>query len=104
LDGPWVRSAQEQSFFTVLVYLDDSGLFFSDFRGGQLYFYEIPENMATFTSELVELNRIVPEAGLCVIFPHKRMHESKPVTSGFKNLIRSDIMYKVTATEEIGAM
>lgn len=114
LDGPWVRSDDEQSFFTVLFYLDDSGLLFGDFRGGELYFYETPVNMAQSNGPLKEINHVVPgklswitslienkETGLCLIFPHKRMHESKPVTSGYKTLIRSDVMYKVSARTPI---
>eukprot|EP01127_Copromyxa_protea_P013520 TRINITY_DN365_c0_g1_i2.p1 TRINITY_DN365_c0_g1~~TRINITY_DN365_c0_g1_i2.p1 ORF type:complete len:257 (-),score=47.22 TRINITY_DN365_c0_g1_i2:21-791(-) len=101
LDGPWIRSDEEQSFFTVLFYLDESGLIFSDFRGGELYFYETPMNMAQSNGDLVEINHVVPCPGLCLIFPHKRMHMSKPVTSGFKTLIRSDIMYKVSAREPL---
>jgi len=101
LDGPWVRNDEEQSFFTVLVYLDESGLIFGDFRGGELQFYEIPVSMAQSNGPLKEITKVVPETGLCLIFPHKRMHESKPVTSGFKTLIRSDIMYKVSSREDI---
>jgi len=101
LDGSWVKSDEERSFFTVLVYLDESGFFFGDFRGGELYFYEIPEVMVVSNGPLTEITHVDPEAGLCLIFPHKRMHESKPVTSGFKNLIRSDVMYRITSREPL---
>lgn len=73
-DGSHVRNPYERSLLTLLIYLND------DFEGGATGF-----------------NRefdIEPKKGRAVIFEHKIKHEGKPIQSGTKYVLRTDIMFK----------
>lgn len=73
-DGSYVRSAEEESQLTFIMYLND------DYKGGETEF---------------EWLKVVPEAGMVLVFPHRIRHQGSEVTSGVKYAIRSDVMYKV---------
>jgi predicted 2-oxoglutarate/Fe(II)-dependent dioxygenase YbiX len=71
-DGSFVRSLNERSQVTVLLYLNE------DFTGGET---------------VVENEVVIPETGMLLLFRHPLVHESKPLLSGRKYVLRSDIMY-----------
>lgn len=73
-DGSHIRNPYERSLLTLLIYLND------DFEGGATGF-----------------NRefdIAPKKGRAVIFEHQIRHEGKPIQSGTKYVLRTDIMFK----------
>jgi len=73
-DGSYKRNEKECSFFSFLIYLND------DFEGGETYFEEgIP---------------IDPKLGEALLFHHPLRHEGKPIISGTKYVLRTDIMYR----------
>lgn len=72
-DGSFVRSDDEMSLLTFMVYLNDG------FAGGETKFHD-----AT----------VVPRRGLALLFQHFLLHEGSAVTSGVKYVLRSDVMYR----------
>ncbi|MDH7444316.1 2OG-Fe(II) oxygenase [Aquimarina sp. 2201CG14-23] len=74
-DGSYKRNEKECSFFSFLIYLND------DFEGGETYF----EEGVT----------IMPKLGEALLFHHPLRHEGKPIVSGTKYVLRTDIMYKL---------
>jgi len=74
-DGRYRRHEMEESRITFMVYLND------DFEGGE----------TSFEHRLVK-----PEAGMALCFMHELKHEGRPVTSGSKYVLRSDVMYRKT--------
>jgi len=71
-DAPYRRENGEKSLLTFMVYLND------DFSGGETAFQN-----AT----------IKPETGLALLFRHELFHEGRPVLSGTKYVLRSDVMF-----------
>jgi hypothetical protein len=71
-DGCHRRANGEESFFTLMIYLNGGA------RGGETRF----ENVS-----------ITPEPGLALIFDHYLLHEGAPVLEGQKYVLRSDVMY-----------
>jgi predicted 2-oxoglutarate/Fe(II)-dependent dioxygenase YbiX len=76
-DGGYRRSADELSWMTLMVYLNE------DFDGGETRFY--PLNAEPLT--------IRPQTGMALVFMHDRAHEGAPVVLGSKYVLRTDIMY-----------
>jgi prolyl 4-hydroxylase len=72
-DESYVRSAQEASYFTFMIYLNDN------FQGGDTTFRGL---------------RIRPQQGMALIFLHSLYHEGSEVTQGVKYVLRSDVMYR----------
>ncbi|MCA9066176.1 MAG: 2OG-Fe(II) oxygenase [Planctomycetaceae bacterium] len=75
-DGAFVRNHNEQSYYSFLVYLNDS------FKGGATTFITEPEVA------------IQPETGLGLLFQHPIIHEGSVVVTGVKYVARSDLMYR----------
>lgn len=75
-DGAFYRNEREQSYYTVLVYLNDG------FEGGHTVFAVQPEVS------------IRPKAGMALLFQHPIVHEGAEVLSGVKYVLRSDLMYR----------
>lgn len=73
IDGRFKRNELEESRVTFMVYLN------SDCEGGETAFDEVT---------------IVPQAGMALCFVHELKHEGRPVMSGVKYVLRSDIMYR----------
>jgi len=73
-DGAFVRDAGEQSFITLMVYLNDG------FEGGETRFLDLERT-------------VVPRTGSALLFQHGLLHEGAAVTRGTKYVIRSDVMY-----------
>lgn len=75
-DGTFVRSPDEASCLTFLIYLNH------DFEGGA----------TEFRSEI-----IAPRAGSALVFPHKLTHQGMEIVSGIKYVLRTDVMYRRAA-------
>jgi len=73
IDGRFKRNEQEESRITFMVYLNN------DFEGGETVFDEVA---------------IQPKIGTALCFIHELKHEGKPVISGTKYVIRTDVMYR----------
>lgn len=71
-DQSFIRSSQEASYYTLLIYLND------DFEGGATTFGNLS---------------VVPQCGMALIFLHQLEHEGTAVTKGVKYVLRTDIMY-----------
>ena len=78
-DGAFHRNDYEQSFYSVLVYLN------GDFEGGATTFITEPEVA------------IQPETGKILLFQHPIIHEGSVVTSGVKYVARTDLMYRLAS-------
>ncbi|WP_224362932.1 2OG-Fe(II) oxygenase [Hyalangium versicolor] len=73
-DGPFIRSSQELSLFTAMVYLNE------DFEGGATDFQFGPS--------------ITPRRGMLLLFEHSLVHQGAPVRSGCKYVLRTDVMFR----------
>lgn len=74
-DGSYERNERECSFFSFLIYLNVG------YQGGETYFEE------GIT--------IIPKLGDALLFHHPLRHEGKPIISGTKYVLRTDIMYHI---------
>ncbi|MEZ4395229.1 MAG: 2OG-Fe(II) oxygenase [Polyangiales bacterium] len=74
-DGAFVRSRDERSLLTLMVYLNAC-------EGGG------------HTGFLDQDLRVAPRAGAALIFNHHLLHEGAEVTAGVKYAVRSDVMYR----------
>ncbi len=81
-DGAFVRSDEEQSFLTLLFYLNDNC------EGGTTDFMFVTDN---------ELH-VVPQAGMGLVFSHPLYHRGAPVVAGKKYVLRTDVMYRRIVT------
>ena len=85
-DGSFVRSFDERSLLTFMVYLN------ADAAGGDTTFYlfegdgVLRDNSPT--------SRVTPEPGKALVFKHTILHEGRPVMAGRKYVLRSDVMYR----------
>jgi prolyl 4-hydroxylase len=77
-DGAFVRSDDEQSFLTLMVYLND------ECEGGTTDFMFVADD---------ELH-VVPRMGMALVFSHPLYHRGAPVVSGKKYVLRTDVMYR----------
>ena len=75
-DGAFYRSEREQSWYTLMVYLNE------EFEGGNTTFFVEPEVS------------IRPRTGMALLFQHPIVHEGSEVTSGVKYVVRTDLMYR----------
>ncbi|MDY7226679.1 2OG-Fe(II) oxygenase [Hyalangium rubrum] len=73
-DGPFIRSQQEVSLFTAMVYLNE------DFEGGTTDFQFGPT--------------VTPRRGMLLLFEHSLVHQGAPVRSGCKYVLRTDVMFR----------
>lgn len=71
-DGTHRLSAQEESFLTFIIYLNDG------YEGGATQF---------------GWENVRPKAGMALVFPHRLRHQGAPVVSGTKYVLRTDVMY-----------
>jgi len=77
-DGAWAPSADERSWLTVMLYLNDAG----EFVGGATRFFDdAPESIA-------------PREGQAIVFDHRQWHDGEAVTKGVKYVMRTDVMYR----------
>jgi predicted 2-oxoglutarate/Fe(II)-dependent dioxygenase YbiX len=73
IDGRFRRNEQEESRITFMIYLNN------DFEGGETAFDEVI---------------IRPKTGSALCFIHELKHEGRPVKSGIKYVLRSDVLYR----------
>lgn len=79
----WYRPNDKQiTLHTVLVYFNDN------FTGGETAFREQIEQVVT------------PRPGMVALFQHKVRHEGKPVLSGTKYAMRTDVIYEADGVIE----
>ncbi len=78
LDGSYARNDREYSLLTLMVYLND------DFQGGSTAFLDLGIDVR-------------PRTGMALLFQHRLLHEGSTVVSGIKYVLRSDVMYRVSA-------
>ncbi len=75
MDHPFIRKSNiDQSFQTLLVYLNDN------YSGGGTSF--------------IGMETVNPHTGMAVLFYHHLYHEGKEVLNGEKYLLRTDLMYR----------
>lgn len=74
-DGAFVRSADERSELTLMVYLNHT------FAGGATRFHDHGVTA-------------VPVTGSALLFQHAMLHEGCVVTDGVKYVLRSDVMFR----------
>ncbi|MFO0590157.1 MAG: 2OG-Fe(II) oxygenase [Polyangiaceae bacterium] len=74
-DGAFVRSKDERSLYTFMIYLND------DFEGGETAFLDLQL-------------QIQPKPGRALFFQHHLLHEGCEVRRGVKYAVRSDVMYR----------
>lgn len=83
-DQSEVRSENERTFYSFLIYLNDAS------EGGETVFYAQSSNR----SERVEVARICPTLGTALLFDHAWWHCGQPVTAGRKYVMRNDVFYR----------
>ena len=71
-----------KSFLTVMLYLDGG------FGGGATNFLRRTPG----GNEIIR--SIAPRAGMCIVFDHLLFHEGAQLTSGFKHIARSEVIYE----------
>ena len=71
-DGTFARSADEESFLTFMIYLNEG------FSGGNTQF---------------QWDQVVPRTGTALVFPHRHLHQGGAIASGTKYVLRTDVMY-----------
>lgn len=74
IDESYIRSENEASFFTLMIYLNDN------YNGGETKFNEIT---------------IEGKTGMALLFLHSLLHEGAEVKKGIKYVLRTDVMYKL---------
>jgi predicted 2-oxoglutarate/Fe(II)-dependent dioxygenase YbiX len=72
-DAPYVRNDREQSWLTLMVYLNEG------YEGGDTFFLD---------------QQVKAETGKCLIFWQDQLHAGVEVTEGVKYAIRTDVMYE----------
>jgi hypothetical protein len=78
-DGPFIRSPDEASALTLMIYLND------DFEGGTTDFYHEDQTLRL---------QVVPEQGMALVFRHQLLHAGTSVRDGRKYVLRTDVMYR----------
>lgn len=78
-DGSFQRNANEISWMTLMVYLNDG------YEGGRRRFD---------VADLDQPLSVAPQAGMGLAFMHDRLHEGEAVSSGVKYVLRTDVMYR----------
>jgi len=81
-DGYFERPNGERSHFTFMVYLNDG------FKGGATAFHQSRPSLL-----------ITPERGMALVFYHRQLHEGMPVVQGRKYVLRTDVMYRPSASK-----
>ncbi|PTL85759.1 2OG-Fe(II) oxygenase [Vitiosangium sp. GDMCC 1.1324] len=75
-DGAFIRSPEEQSLLTLLIYLN------GDCEGGETRFP-------------FQEREVIPAPGMGLLFEHTLLHEGAEVRAGTKYVLRTDVMYRL---------
>lgn len=89
-DEAFQRSKYEQSFQTIMVYLNDG-----DFEGGATRFYDDSQKHYCKGDPSKVIESFRPRMGDTIIFYSQLTHDGEPLTSGEKYILRSEIMYSL---------
>lgn len=81
-DGCFQRRDGEQSQLTFMIYLNE------EFTGGETKFYRDDRTPHT---------AVHPRSGMALVFAHFQLHEGAPVLEGRKYVLRTDVVYSVSA-------
>eukprot|EP01006_Ploeotia_vitrea_P052444 TRINITY_DN67687_c9_g1_i1.p1 TRINITY_DN67687_c9_g1~~TRINITY_DN67687_c9_g1_i1.p1 ORF type:complete len:698 (+),score=107.68 TRINITY_DN67687_c9_g1_i1:47-2140(+) len=94
--APPSTGVADTSIFTLLVYLNE------DFDGGETVWYKqepsSPADASGSTPDDSSFSAVFtykPAAGTGCVFNHNTWHEGKPIRSGTKYLIRTDVMFRL---------
>ncbi|SMC19603.1 2OG-Fe(II) oxygenase superfamily protein [Andreprevotia lacus DSM 23236] len=82
-DGSFVRTVQEASQLTFMIYLNEA------YTGGS----------TDFRTAVIQ-----PRQGMALCFPHRLMHQGAPVLSGSKYVLRTDVMYRLPVASGLSAV
>jgi hypothetical protein len=74
-DISYEESPESRSFLTFIVYLNEG------YRGGETRFGDVT---------------ITPRLGMALLFPHELRHEGAEIVEGWKCILRSDVMYRLS--------
>lgn len=102
-DGPWVDEiARATSLLSMIIAVSRS----EDCQGGATRFLNDPllnsddnpyvDWTHPATEEDITSMWIPKQNGDALIFPHRILHDSEPLTQGEKTIIRTDVMYRAT--------
>lgn len=105
-DGDHVVSAREKSLLTCMLYLNGG------FQGGGTNFISADQGLyrddqgRQCAEEKNILHRVQPEAGLCLLFHHRVMHEGAALlaTDCCKYMMRTEVMYQNVEPEASAAL
>jgi prolyl 4-hydroxylase len=81
-DGYFRRADNERSYLTFMVYLND------EFTGGEPKFY---------SNDRILRTTVHPARGMALVFAHLQLHEGASIISGRKYVLRTDVMYALSA-------
>jgi hypothetical protein len=91
---------QQQSFLTLLVYLNDG------FEGGDTHFYPEKQHCRFLRDSEVKTPTVIvhPKKGAALVNVHNTLHQGCEVEKGAKYVLRTDILYQrtMTITPEMG--
>jgi hypothetical protein len=95
-DEGFYRSDRNFSFKTFMIYLNDG------FEGGPTNFYS--ENQRHYFPGHPEnvIYALRPEKGSCLVFNHNLTHDGGELKTGFKYILRTEVMYQHVSTMRSG--
>ena len=97
-DAPFIQSSTRRSLMSLVIYLTDN-------ESGGTRFIKDPQRMIpVYQRDLSDWDRVArpsevlatvwPFAGSAIAFDHRMLHDSEPLKSGEKIIIRTDIMFE----------
>lgn len=94
VDGEFIKSTELRSMKTMMIYLN------GDFSGG--FTNMLDENVESVMDEdgkrhgdpKAVLLQVRPEEGMAIVFDHKMLHEGTSLLTGYKYILRTEILYE----------
>eukprot|EP00294_Goniomonas_avonlea_P009567 CAMPEP_0114566858 /NCGR_PEP_ID=MMETSP0114-20121206/15136_1 /TAXON_ID=31324 /ORGANISM="Goniomonas sp, Strain m" /LENGTH=209 /DNA_ID=CAMNT_0001753337 /DNA_START=94 /DNA_END=723 /DNA_ORIENTATION=- len=107
-DAGFIRSPQEQSLLTFMLYLNDvsSGGTTNFLKDGAGRVSHSPSGLEKLSADPKSIvARVTPRAGTALVFDSRCLHEGSELGSGRKYIMRSEVMFRLqpVATAESGA-
>eukprot|EP00743_Colponemidia_sp_Colp-15_P002572 GILK01002787.1.p1 GENE.GILK01002787.1~~GILK01002787.1.p1 ORF type:complete len:313 (-),score=37.72 GILK01002787.1:192-1073(-) len=104
-DGMYVKSEEERSLYTCMLYLNDvadggsTNILDENLIGTVFLEYDTQKEAEAIAERDAKgdsciLVRYAPKKGSCIIFPHKTLHEGSALGAGVKYIMRTDIVFK----------
>ena len=97
-DGQFVAGRDERSFKTVMCYLNDG------FEGGNTRFFDGRQGKYAPPRGEYVVFEYTPRRGDCLVFNHHLLHDGGKVTAGTKYIMRTELMYRHRAADELALM